>query len=175
MNIYLIRHTKVAVAKGICYGQTDVKLADSFIKESEIINTQLKDIIFDKIYSSPLTRCKRLAKKLFKSEIIYDDRLMEMNFGEWELQEWDKIQHPDIDRWMTDFVNTPCPNGESFLEMHKRVESFIGDLIIEECKNIAIVSHGGPIRNFITHIKNEDLIDAFKNEINYGEIIKLEI
>ena len=116
-----------------------------------------------------------LSGYLFSSDIIYDDRLMELNFGEWELQEWDKIQHPDIDRWMTDFVNTPCPNGESFLDMHKRIISFISDLHIEKCKNIAIIAHGGSIRNFITHIKNEDLKDAFKKEINYGEIIKLEI
>jgi alpha-ribazole phosphatase len=175
MNIYLIRHTKVATAKGICYGQTDVGLADSFKKESEVIKDQIKDIKFDKIYSSPLTRCKKLAKQLFKSEIIYDDRLMEMNFGEWELQEWDNIQHPDIDRWMTDFVNTPCPNGESFLQMHKRIISFITDIDARKYKNIAIISHGGPIRNFITHIKDEDLKDAFKREITYGEIIKLEV
>lgn len=175
MNIYLIRHSKVAIKSGICYGQSDVELADSFITESEVIKAQIKDIQFNKIYSSPLTRCKKLAKQLFNFEIIFDNRLMEMNFGEWELQEWDKIQHPDIDRWMTDFVNTPCPNGESFLDMHKRIISFISDLNIENNHNIAIVSHGGPIRNFITHIKNEDLKDAFKREINYGEIIKLEI
>ena len=175
MNIYLIRHTKVAVKSGICYGQSDVELADSFIDELNEIKAQIENIIFDKIYSSPLKRCKKLAKQLFSSDIIYDDRLMELNFGEWELQEWDKIQHPDIDRWMTDFVNTPCPNGESFLDMHKRVISFISDLHTEKCKNIAIIAHGGSIRNFITHIKNENLKDAFKKKINYGEIIKLEI
>jgi alpha-ribazole phosphatase len=175
MNIYLIRHTKVAVKSGICYGQSDVELAGSFIDESEIIKAQIRDIQFDKIYSSPLTRCKTLAEKLFISDIIYDDRLMELNFGEWELQEWDKIRHPDLDQWMTDFVNTPCPNGESFLDMHKRVISFISDLQTDKCKNIAIIAHGGSIRNFITHIKNENLTDAFKKEINYGEIIKLEI
>jgi alpha-ribazole phosphatase len=174
MNIYLIRHTKVDVAKGICYGQTDVELADSFIEEVKIIESLIENIQFDKIYSSPLSRCKKLAKRLFKSEIIYDDRLMEMNFGEWELQEWDKIQHPDIDRWMTDFVNTPCPNGESFIDMHKRIISFISELN-PEYKNIAVIAHGGPMRNFMTHINNEDLKDAFKRDIEYGEIIRSEL
>lgn len=174
MNIYLIRHTKVAVKTGICYGQTDVELADSFNDELNEIKNKIIDIKFDKAYSSPLSRCKRLANQLFKSDIIFDARLMEMNFGEWELQEWDKINHPELDKWMTDYVNTPCPNGESFLEMHKRIIEFISELNTE-CNNIAIVSHGGPIRNFITHIKNENLKDAFKREVNYGEIIKLKI
>ena len=30
MEIYVVRHTKVAIDKGICYGQTDAPLADSF-------------------------------------------------------------------------------------------------------------------------------------------------
>ncbi|MCK5170743.1 MAG: alpha-ribazole phosphatase [Bacteroidales bacterium] len=174
MNIWLIRHTKVALKFGICYGQSNVDVADTFIDEAKEIKVQLADTKFDKVYSSPLLRCKKLSEYLFNSDIHIDNRLMELNFGYWELQEWDQIKHPDIDRWMTDFVNTPCPNGESFLDMHNRVVEFISELNTNN-DNIAIIAHGGTIRNIITHIKNEDLKDAFKREINYGEIIKLKI
>lgn len=33
MKLYLVRHTRVDVPSGICYGQTDVPLADSFETE----------------------------------------------------------------------------------------------------------------------------------------------
>ena len=173
MNIFLIRHTKVAVNPGICYGQSDVDLADSFLTEAEPIKTQISQINFDKIFSSPLSRCKRLSEYLFNSEIIYDSRLMELNFGEWELQKWDKIKHPVIESWMTDFVNTPCPDGESFIELHNRVKTFLADLKKEKLNNVSIITHGGVIRSFFAHIHNEDLKDAFNRNINYATINKL--
>jgi len=36
-EIYLIRHTTPKVEKGICYGQTDLNLADTFEQEKERI------------------------------------------------------------------------------------------------------------------------------------------
>ena len=61
MKVTLIRHTSVAVASGTCYGQTDVPLRDTF--EQEAFNTlqALAGMHFDKVYTSPLSRCVRLA------------------------------------------------------------------------------------------------------------------
>ena len=92
MNLFAIRHTSVAVEPGICYGQTDVPVADSFIVEKEKLAAQLYNVEFDKIYSSPLSRCKLLAENLFqKEQIVFDERLKELNFGDWELKTWDAI------------------------------------------------------------------------------------
>ena len=173
MNLYLIRHTKVALKAGICYGQSDIELADTFNDEVEEIKVQLSDIKFDKIFSSPLTRCKILSKYLFGANIIYDNRLKELNFGDWEMQEWDKINHPLIDRWMTDFVNTHCPNGESFVDLNMRVSSFLKNIKGKEFNNVGIITHSGVMRSILTQHENEDLKNAFKRDINYGEVIKL--
>ena len=92
MNITLIRHTEVSIEKGICYGQSDIELANSFEKEKIVIQNKLKPDVFDITYSSPLKRCKKLAKALFADkEIVYDNRLMELNFGDWEGKHWDDI------------------------------------------------------------------------------------
>jgi alpha-ribazole phosphatase len=45
-------------------------------------------------YSSPLVRCKILASYLQSSD--FDSRLVEMNFGDWELQKWDDIPELDL-------------------------------------------------------------------------------
>lgn len=175
MQLYLIRHTKVSINSGICYGQSDIALANTFEDEAQKIKSQISEIYFDKIYSSPLIRCKRLSEILFNSNVIYDDRLMELNFGEWEMQEWNKITHPIINRWMTDFVNTPCPNGESFVDLHNRVKTFLSELKNKTCQNVVIITHGGVIRSIFSYIQNEDLRNAFKREIKYGEVLKLTI
>ncbi len=173
MKLYLIRHTKVDVEHGICYGQSDVGIAESFKEEAKVIKKQISDIKFDKIYSSPLSRCKKLSEYLFGSGIKYDDRLMELNFGDWELQKWNNLRNPTIDEWMKDFVNTPCPNGESFIEMYYRVKAFVNETKAQSIDNIAIVTHGGVIRCILAYLLNEDLKDAFKREIGYGEVAEL--
>src|SRR4028118_1276170 len=83
MEIYLIRHTTPLIEKGICYGQSDIPLADSFESEWEIIRQQLPKEM-DCIYTSPLKRCWQLARKLeqhYQVPLFTDKRLMEMHFG----------------------------------------------------------------------------------------------
>jgi alpha-ribazole phosphatase len=175
MNLYIIRHTKVDVKPKVCYGQTNVDVAKSFTEEAQKVKEEIKDIKFCKIFSSPLKRCQKLSNFLFTDEITLDDRLMELNFGKWEMQEWDKITGSEYHKWMNDYIETPCLNGESFLDLHKRVSSFIDDLKKNNFENVAIVAHGGSIRSIILNITNKDLKDAFKTQVDYGEVINIEI
>ena len=41
MEIYLIRHTSVSVEAGICYGQSDVPVAESFAAEAAQVRAKL--------------------------------------------------------------------------------------------------------------------------------------
>ncbi len=85
MEIYLIRHTQPKVASGICYGQSDIGLANSFPEELASLKEELKHLLDDHnmVYSSPLSRCQKLAHSLFKEVIVIDPRLMELDFGTW--------------------------------------------------------------------------------------------
>ena len=69
MDIYLIRHTAPLVDKGICYGQTDLDVTDSFEAELEQIRPHIPGDI-KKVYSSPLQRCLKLATALFPNQPI---------------------------------------------------------------------------------------------------------
>ena len=52
MEIILVRHTSVAVAKGTCYGWTDVALSDTFEQEATLTRTALlAHAPFDAAYS----------------------------------------------------------------------------------------------------------------------------
>ena len=175
MNLLLIRHTRVDIKPGVCYGQTDVDVAETFSEEANQIKEQLSTIQFDNIYSSPLKRCKKLTEYLFTKEINFDNRLMEMNFGDWELLNWDDLRNPTVDEWMNDFVNTSCPNGESFIELHQRIRNFMDELVNKDYENVVIISHGGPIRSILTFINKNDLKDAFNIQVDYGEIIQASI
>ena len=116
MEVHLIRHTPVNVSKKICYGRLDVPLLDSFNHDIWKIKNQLLNK-YDIVYSSPAKRCIALAESLKFGEIIKDNRLLEIDFGDWEGLEWDAIDKNLLNHWMEDFVNVAPTNGESFNEI----------------------------------------------------------
>lgn len=171
MDIYLVRHTAVAPERGICYGQTDVALAPSF--EQDLAHTIAKlPAQLDAVYSSPLTRCKTLALRLHPTPVL-DDRLMELNFGDWEMQWWDRITDDALPKFRADFINNAAPNGESYRDMLIRCTSFYEQILKIEHDSIAIISHGGFIRTLLCYLLCIPLEKSFDILINYGSVTKL--
>lgn len=106
MEIYLIRHTSVDVPAGYAYGQTDVPLKPTFEEEAEEVKKGLSDHTFDKVWTSPLTRCVRLANYCGFPEAEREDRIKEVNFGEWEMKSWNELSSdPRSEAWFKDWVN----------------------------------------------------------------------
>lgn len=174
-DIYLIRHTTPAVAKGICYGQTDLDITESFETEANIIRQHLPSGI-GMVYSSPLQRCTRLAQYLFPTHTpSLQPGLMELFCGEWEMRHWDELPKEEIDPWMSDFVNVRIPGGESYTDLHQRVThcwSAITDSATE--KPMAVVAHGGVIRSILSGITDTPLINSFKVfSLHYGCVIRV--
>lgn len=173
MDIYLIRHTAVAVERGICYGQTDVELASTAAADIEHTLNKLP-AKFDVVYASPLMRCKILALKISPSP-IFDDRLKELHFGDWEMKWWEKMEADALAQFRADFVNTAAPNGESYTDMLLRCASFYKDRITESHSNIAIVTHGGVIKTLLCHLLDMPQAQTFERMIDYGSVTKLNL
>ncbi len=174
MEVYLIRHTTPKVDKGICYGQTDLALASTFLEEKEEVLRQLP-LQLDVVYSSPLQRCQLLAASLPARRLILDSRLQELHFGQWEMQPWDSIPKAALDPWMQDFVNVAPAGGESFLQMKERVMASWQKLLATDHSRIAVVTHAGVIRLLMAVLHDKPLTEAFKLTVKYGEVIKLEL
>lgn len=178
MEVYLVRHTETVCEKGICYGQSDVKIMEPYDAVFQSVLNQLpKDA---KLYSSPLLRCVLLANyikdNLEITAVNEDSRLMEMNFGDWEMKNWDVIPPDDFTPWMNDFVNVQVPNGESFTDLHNRVIDFMqNELQTTNSKPVIIVAHAGVIRSFLCKISDLPLKEAFQNKVDFGAVIKIEL
>ena len=173
MEIYLIRHTTPNVINGLIYGRTDVTLADTFEQEKELIIKQLPQKL-DTVFSSPSSRCIRLANTISENFII-DENLYELNFGSWEGKTWDTIDREESEFWMDDFVNRCPPKGETMLQMHNRIMVFWNKLLAQNYQTTAIVTHGGVIRIISSFINSIPLQNAFSIKVGYGEVIKIEI
>lgn len=172
MKIYLVRHTSVDIPQGICYGQTDVPLKETFEEEASVVNNYLINENFNGAFSSPLSRCRRLASFCGYENAVLDDRLKELNFGDWENQRWDDI---DMSIWKIDWVNPPTPNGESFMEMYKRVASFFDDLRKKSYHSVIVFTHGGVISCARVYFEQADINKTFELMPRYGEIVQFTV
>nr|WP_199000065.1 alpha-ribazole phosphatase [Flavobacterium sp. ASV13] len=178
MEIYLVRHTKTICEKGICYGQADVDLAEPLGSVFENIVSQLPSEAV--LFSSPLKRCTILAQYIQNAIKLAlfekDSRLMEMNFGDWELKNWNDIPPEQLNPWMEDFVNIKVSNGESFVELHQRVGDFLAELVLKNItKPIIIIAHAGVIRSILCHQTSLPLKDAFNNKVDFGQVNKIKL
>ena len=172
----MIRHTAVHVERDTCYGQSDVVLKDTFLAESQEMKKKLPDLKNAFFYSSPLTRCRNLVNQIVQSDkVIFDNRLLELNFGDWELLKWDEIDQPLLQTWMDNFVECPCPNGESFQQMALRVNIFLADIVNQDVDQVVVFTHAGVIRCIISEVLGMPLKNAFRLQVDFGSITKLNV
>ncbi|WP_308923986.1 histidine phosphatase family protein [Janthinobacterium sp. J1-1] len=149
MKLILVRHPAPDVASGICYGSSDVAVAPHILAAARAslrgsLPTHLP------MYTSPLSRCAALASTLAgdlrASRFTHDARLMEMDFGSWELRAWHDIARGEIDAWAFDLAHYRPGGGENVLAMATRVAAFLDDLLREQHAAVIVICHAGTIR-----------------------------
>ena len=175
MRVTMIRHTSVAVPKGTCYGWRDVPVADTFEQEAAVTRAKLEGMVFDQVYSSPLTRATKLAAYCGFPSPVLDDRLKEMNMGDWEMQRYDDIKDPYIDEWYKDYLHLPTPNGESFPDQVARVSSFLDELKSQPYRRVAVFAHGGVLASAGIYGGLYSFARAWDHLTPYGGIISITI
>jgi alpha-ribazole phosphatase len=177
MQITVVRHTSVDVPTGICYGITDVPLASTFSEELIQVRQNLGSATFDFVYSSPLIRCRTLASEIVPHQTIRtDNRLTELNFGSWEMSEWNTLfESSEGKEWFADYINTQCPGGESFSDLIHRTHLFLDDLRLTTFNRALIFTHAGIIRAMMCLLQNKTPQEAFRSSLEYGQIITFNL
>lgn len=175
MVVYLIRHTSVDVPPGVCYGQTDVPLKPTFEAEAAQTAAKLQGLSFDNVYTSPLTRCVRLATFCGYPDAERDDRLKEINFGDWEMHHFDEISDENLKKWYADHLHVKATNGESFEDQYRRVANFLDELRQKPYRQVAIFAHGGVLLNAQIYAGVITPAEAFNALTPYGGVIKIEL
>lgn len=177
MKLTLIRHTSVGIQKGICYGSSDVELAVTFPKEAENVQEKLSGENFDQIYTSPLKRCSKLAFELYpEADIRIDKRLVELDFGSWEMLRWDSVYSSKRGKaWFSDYVNIKCLKGESFTDLIARCENFLNELKAGDCSHVAVFTHAGVIRAMLSLNQDISPEDSFYVPLAYGQVLTLDL
>ena len=174
MEVILIRHTAVDVPVGTCYGQTDVPLKTTFEEEAAVTKAALEACgPIDHAYTSPLSRCTRLAAFCGYADAERDPRIMEINFGEWEMMLFDDISDPHLQEWYSDHIHTPVTGGESFMQQYERVSRFLDELRAKPWRRVAVFAHGGVLVSAQVYAGLVTPEEAFAALSPFGGLIKL--
>ncbi|KGN99805.1 hypothetical protein HR11_06250 [Porphyromonas macacae] len=178
MEVFLVRHTTPLVPQGICYGQTDLDVTDTFETEARIVKEQLRGFTFSEVYSSPLKRCVKLAGYCGYVNPKLDRRLMEKNFGDWEMTAWDDIKGREAEMWYANWVEQAPPKGESLIQQYERMKEFFDDLkqlYPISSSPVLIFTHGGIQTLAGVYAGLYPLKECFEHTFPYGSIVKLSL
>lgn len=184
MRIHAVRHAEPSFASAICYGQTDFKIPKHINEAvaSDLIRTMPKGC---PIFTSPLLRCSELADvlsfKLGAATARRDARLMEMNFGTWEMQAWDDISRVQIDEWSENIVHYRPGGGETALEFTQRVCCFLNDVVKTGFEQVIVVCHAGTIKQFLAYRHDLGMVQIameasqVRDQIAFGSALILDL
>lgn len=126
--------------------------------ESQGVSTTRR---YECYFSSDLQRCISTSNLLFPTiPLILLDQLREMNFGKWEGHTYEDLKDKRLyQQWLSDpFTNSP-PDGESFQQFTKRVqtgwERVTQEILSHNLQRCAVMTHGGVINYLLSEFAPE--------------------
>jgi probable phosphomutase (TIGR03848 family) len=165
-TFYLMRHATHAVLTTRFVARSPgIHLNEQGQREADDLALRLARIPFEAIYSSPLERAIETAAPLakhcgFAVEVV--DGLNEVDIGEWTGLTFEDLRaKPEWQQWTNNRSNFRPPGGELLLDTQARMIAAIEDLRRKHEGDVALFSHGDPIKVAMAHYLGTHL-DLFR-------------
>ena len=163
-KLYIVRHTRtVGNDERRFTGRKDYEITEEGKIYIQKLTDRLKEVKFDKMYSSTSGRAIKTIEPLAKLnglEIETNENLCEMYFGIYDGWKWEDVNkvNPKIDELHKETNEImEIPEQESTKEVANRVYNYIRAISIENSgKVLLIASHGIAIETFIRKVNNEE-------------------
>ena len=139
---YFVHGTTTDNEQELTTGWAPGELSELGRKQAIELGTLVADAEFDVVFCSDLRRAVDSAELGFGDtyKIIQDARLRECNYGDLTGKPSDIVKGGMLQR-----INAPFPNGESYIDVERRIAEFL-DLLKQQYKgkHLAIVAHQAP-------------------------------
>lgn len=159
-----------------CIGQWDVALTEKGQKQIRCLANEWSAATPERIVCSDLCRTRETAEVISRRLNIpchTDQRLREINFGEWENRSWDEIYEQDpllMTRWGENWLETCPPGGESVRQLYERV----GESLSQLGNNTLVVAHAGSLRALQCHLLDASPQRLFDYTFEHGTPITVD-
>ena len=168
MEIYFVRHGQTVwnVEKRF-QGLSDSPLTELGITQAKLLGEKLKDIKFNKFYSTSLKRAYDTANYIKgnrKQKVEIFDDFVEISMGDMEgikQEDFKKLYPEQVKNFFFNQLEYDPSSfgGESFLEVRERVIRGLNKFI-ELNKNyerVLVVSHGATLKTLLHYISGKDI------------------
>lgn len=150
MRLWLVRHARVRLAAGLCYGASEVA-ADPAHTQQVAAALAAALPLGAPLWVSGLGRARQLAHAVCAQRPDLaapqpDARLNEMHFGQWERQRWDAVPRAAFDAWLADFADHRFGGAESTQQVITRVAGALADTRAAGGEEAVWFTHAGVIR-----------------------------
>ena len=157
---YFLRHGETAWnAEGRLCGRTDIALSPAGRQQARALARGLKALSFEALYTSPLDRALETARLIGRDlglAPVPDERLVELNYGDWEGKTIAEIQRTDpatYRAWVANPAAVAPPKGETGEELVRRVAPFLDQIVSGRTRgNVVVVCHKTVCRLVVCHI-----------------------
>ena len=151
-TVYLVRHGQTeANQTGVFQGHADVPLDSSGLEQARLVGERLRQVPFDAILSSDLSRAAVTARAIAGERQV----LLRKELREWDLGHWVGLTFAQVaERFPEEYRNFKdiasegaIEGGESRAQFNARAARVLRDLADEFAgKTILCVTHGGVLR-----------------------------
>jgi probable phosphomutase (TIGR03848 family) len=135
--VLVVRHGLTAVTGTALAGRTPgIPLDDRGRAQAARLGERLAPVRLDAIVSSPLERCAQTAEAIAAvqpsphAEVLTDDRLIEVGYGDWTGQSLRKLSREPLWRVVQahpSAVTFPGPDGETLPDIQRRAVAAVRD------------------------------------------------
>jgi broad specificity phosphatase PhoE len=152
--IVFVRHGETPPnRKGLLLGRADPPLTDRGRAQAKDLGHLLAAGGVARVLTSPLRRARDTASPIAAecgASVDVDERLIEIDYGDWEGQPFAALDAEVVGRWHRDPHLTP-PGGESLATVAERVSGFCEEWLRDENAGVIVaVSHVSPIKAGVT-------------------------
>lgn len=150
MKIWITRHGQTEYNKmKLMQGRTDEPLNETGIAQAKAARERIGDVHFDAVYASPLDRAivtGAIIGGVSRDEVIIDERIIETDFGKYELHKYSGLGPRMSLYWALPEVFHAPPTVETVASMVQRSREFLQELEQKDYENVLVSCHGGIIR-----------------------------
>jgi broad specificity phosphatase PhoE len=174
--IVFVRHGQTEVNReGRFQGRLDPPLTDLGREQARLVAEGLAGCGAQIVLTSPLQRASDTARAIGQVAgvpVEVDERLVEIDYGEWDGEPLGSVSRAQWARWRDDISFTP-PGGESLVAVGERVARFCTDRLRADSIVVA-VSHVSPIKAAVAWALGSDADATWRMHLDVASVSRID-
>jgi broad specificity phosphatase PhoE len=172
--IAFVRHGQTELNRGgRLQGRLDVPLSELGIHQAAALGRGFAAEPITRVLSSPLQRASDTAAAIAREhglDVEVDERLVELDYGEWDGRALADVPARDWDAWRADPEFAP-PGGERLVDVTARVAAF--SAAVADPGVVIAVSHVSPIKAAVCNALRVDERATFRMQLDVASVTRI--